>query len=80
MQSGISRLILDETNIGVISQDDIQFLSKFIDMKRFSLAQTKLKKLNLPDEWKLESVSTIATTTLITSILNIDLIVRQLVR
>jgi hypothetical protein len=80
MQSGISRLILDETNIGVISQDDIQFLSKFIDMKRFSLAQTKLKKLNLPDEWKLESVSTIATPTLITSILNIDLIVRQLVR
>jgi hypothetical protein len=80
MQSGISRLILDETNIGVISQDDIQFLSKFIDMKRFSLAQTKLKKLNLPDEWKLESVSTIASPTLITSILNIDLIVRQLVR
>ena len=25
-------------------------------MKRFSLAQTKLKKLNLPLEWKLESI------------------------
>jgi len=25
-------------------------------MKRFSLAQTKLKKLNLPEKWNLESI------------------------
>ena len=58
-QATIQQLILDETNIGVISESDKTFLEKFKNLNRIALNLTKMKTLNLPSNWKLESVSCI---------------------
>ena len=53
-----SNLILDDTPINEITEDDMKYLNEFVNLEKLCMTHTGLKSLkNMPDKPKIHTVS-----------------------